>query len=171
MGAGIAVAALLPMSLHLAASFSRDAPLLGLCFAFTALLMDAAFDPEKRKALSPARLAALLLSLGEDGIRRTLKRLRCSNACIEETAVLVREARGRDGSFSEDRPLGWDPVAEGNRAGDGMACNNSDRRLRRKQGTAVGAAASKMRAVAKQMLGAATRISCPRRKLPTRQFM
>ena len=40
----------------------------------------------------PVRLAALLLSLGEDGIRRTLKRLRCSNACIEETAVLVREA-------------------------------------------------------------------------------
>ena len=38
------------------------------------------------------RLAALLLSLGEDGIRRTLRRLRCSNACIEETAVLVREA-------------------------------------------------------------------------------
>ena len=69
----------------------------------------------------PIRLAALLYSLGEDGIRRTLKRLRCSNACIEETAVLVREARGCDGSFSEDRPLGWDPVAEGNRAGDGMA--------------------------------------------------
>lgn len=40
----------------------------------------------------PIRLAALLYSLGEDGIRRTLKRLRCSNACIEETAVLVREA-------------------------------------------------------------------------------
>ena len=39
----------------------------------------------------PIRLAALLLSLGEDGIRRTLRRLRCSNACIEETAVLVRE--------------------------------------------------------------------------------
>lgn len=38
------------------------------------------------------RLAALLLSLGEDGIRRTLKRLRCSNALIEEAAVLVREA-------------------------------------------------------------------------------
>ena len=47
----------------------------------------------------PIRLAALLYSLGEDGIRRTLKRLRCSNACIEETAVLVREARRRDGSF------------------------------------------------------------------------
>ena len=76
--------------------------------------------PAGEQAL-PIRLAALLLSLGEDGTRRTLRRLRCSNACIEETAVLVREARGRDGSFSEDRPLGWDPVAEGNRAGDGMA--------------------------------------------------
>ena len=118
----------------------------------------------------PVRLAALLLSIGEDGTRRTLRRLRCSNNRIEETAVLVREVagrgstgsfllgqpgtqvppqryasgphlpevlgetsgtpsgsmqlvgtRGRDGSFSEDRPLGWDPVAEGNRAGDGMA--------------------------------------------------
>ena len=76
--------------------------------------------PAGEQAL-PVRLAALLLSLGEDGTRRTLRRLRCSNACIEETAVLVREARRRDGSFSEDRPLGWDPVAEGNRAGDGMA--------------------------------------------------
>ena len=76
--------------------------------------------PAGERAL-PVRLAALLLSLGEDGTRRTLRCLRCSNACIEETAVLVREARGCDGSFSEDRPLGWDPVAEGNRAGDGMA--------------------------------------------------
>ena len=76
--------------------------------------------PAGEQAL-PVRLAALLLSLGEDGTRRTLRRLRCSNNRIEETAVLVREARERDGSFSEDRPLGWDPVAEGNRAGDGMA--------------------------------------------------
>ena len=38
-----------------------------------------------------------------------------------------------------------------------MACNNGDRRQWRKQGTVVGAAASKMRATAKQMLGAATR--------------
>ena len=76
--------------------------------------------PAGEQAL-PIRLAALLLSLGEDGTRRTLRRLRCSNNRIEETAVLVREARGCDGSFSEDRPLGWDPVAEGNRAGDGMA--------------------------------------------------
>ena len=27
----------------------------------------------------------------------------------------------RVGSFSEDRPLGWDPAAVGSRAGDGMA--------------------------------------------------
>ncbi len=47
--------------------------------------------PAGEQAL-PVRLAALLLSLGEDGTRRTLRRLRCSNACIEETAVLVREA-------------------------------------------------------------------------------
>ena len=47
--------------------------------------------PAGERAL-PVRLAALLLSLGEDGTRCTLKRLRCSNACIEETAVLVREA-------------------------------------------------------------------------------
>ena len=47
--------------------------------------------PAGEQAL-PVRLAALLLSLGEDGTRRTLRRLRCSNARIEETAVLVREA-------------------------------------------------------------------------------
>ena len=46
--------------------------------------------PAGEQAL-PVRLAALLLSLGEDGTRRTLRRLRCSNARIEETAVLVRE--------------------------------------------------------------------------------
>ena len=69
----------------------------------------------------PMRWAALLMSLGEDGTRKALKRLRCSNALIEETAVLVRETGGGGGSFSEDRPLGWDPAAAGSRAGDGMA--------------------------------------------------
>ena len=66
----------------------------------------------------PIRLAALLYSLGEDGIRRTLKRLRCSNACIEETAVLVREARGCDGSFLFGHDSGHSiarPIAFGNR--------------------------------------------------------
>ena len=53
------------------------------------------------------------------------------------------------GSFSEDRPLGWDPVAEGNRTGDGMACNSNDRRQWRKQEVAVGTAASRMRVLLK----------------------
>ena len=71
----------------------------------------------------PVRWAALLGVLGETDTRRVLKRLRCSNACIEETAVLVRETAGEGvcRSFSEDRPLGWDPAAAGSRAGDGMA--------------------------------------------------
>mgnify|MGYP000211785042 CR=1 FL=1 len=66
----------------------------------------------------PVRLAALLLSLGEDGIRRTLKRLRCSNALMEEAAVLVREARGCDGSFLFGHDSGHSiarPIAFGNR--------------------------------------------------------
>ena len=58
--------------------------------------------PAGERAL-PVRLAALLLSLGEDGTRRTLRRLRCSNTCIEETAVLVREAvPGVPVAFSSD---------------------------------------------------------------------
>ena len=49
----------------------------------------------------PVRWAALLGALGESDTRRVLKRLRCSNACIEETAVLVRETAGEGvcGSF------------------------------------------------------------------------
>ena len=99
----------------------------------------------------PVRWAALLGALGEADARRVLKRLRCSNACIEETAVLVRETAGEGvcRSFSEDRPLGWDPAAAGSRAGDGMACNSNDCRQRRKQGVAVGAAASEMRVPSK----------------------
>ena len=66
----------------------------------------------------PIRLAALLYSLGEDGTRRTLRRLRCSNNRIEETAVLVREARGCDGSFLFGHESGHSiarPIAFGNR--------------------------------------------------------
>ena len=73
--------------------------------------------PAGEQAL-PVRLAALLLSLGEDGTRRTLRRLRCSNACIEETAVLVREARGCNGSFLFGHDSGHSiarPIACGNR--------------------------------------------------------
>ena len=49
----------------------------------------------------PVRWAALLRSLGESATRRVLKRLRCSNTCIEETTVLVRETAGKGvcGSF------------------------------------------------------------------------
>ena len=41
----------------------------------------------------PVRWAALLMSLGEDGTRKALKRLRCSNACIEHSL------RTRSGAF------------------------------------------------------------------------
>ena len=53
----------------------------------------------------PVRWAALLGALGETDTRRVLKRLRCSNACIEETAVLVRETAGQGvcRSFSEEK--------------------------------------------------------------------
>ena len=53
----------------------------------------------------PVRWAALLGALGEANTRRVLKRLRCSNACIEETAILVREAAGQGvcRSFSEEK--------------------------------------------------------------------
>lgn len=53
----------------------------------------------------PVRWAALLGALGEADTRRVLKRLRCSNTCIEETAVLVRETAGEGvcRSFSEEK--------------------------------------------------------------------
>ena len=57
-----------------------------------------------------------------------------------------RKALGKRGNALSKCPLGWDPVAAGNRAGDGMACNDSDRRQWRMQGTVVGAAASKTQA-------------------------
>ncbi len=60
----------------------------------------------------PIRLAALLYSLGEDGTRRTLRRLRCSNACIEETAVLVREVvSGVPVAFSSEKLPARPPVS------------------------------------------------------------
>ena len=51
----------------------------------------------------PVRWAALLGALGETDTRRVLKRLRCSNACIEETAILVRETAGQ-GVCEENAP-------------------------------------------------------------------
>ena len=62
-----AAAALLPMTLHLAASFSRDALLLGLCFAFAALCLHAAFAPgrPRRPLLAALAAAGLLLCPGK----------------------------------------------------------------------------------------------------------
>ena len=62
-----AAAALLPMTLHLAASFSRDSLLLGLCFAFAALAIRAAFAPEApgRKLLAALAAAGLLMCPGK----------------------------------------------------------------------------------------------------------
>ena len=72
----------------------------------------------------PVRLAALLCPLGEAGARAPLKRLKVSNALAENVTVLVREcpALVREcPKFFRGPSGGWDPVAEGNRAGNGMA--------------------------------------------------
>ena len=57
-------AGLLPMTLHLAASYSRDSLLLGLAFLYTALCMDAAFGPypalSRRQLLTLAVVGLLL---------------------------------------------------------------------------------------------------------------
>ena len=75
----------------------------------------------------PVRWAALLMSLGEDGTRKALKRLRCSNACIEQTAVLVREVH--PGAFSSDTRRGIPspallPAAAGSHPPDGPQRNS-----------------------------------------------
>ena len=74
----------------------------------------------------PVRWAALLMSLGEDGTRKALKRLRCSNTCIEQTAVLVREVH--PGAFSSDTIWGIPspallPAAAGSHPPDGPQGN------------------------------------------------
>ena len=112
----------------------------------------------------PARLAALLCPLGEAGARKALRKLKCSNALTDEVTALEREAGGGAGSFlfghgchagrldgsvgsfSEDRPLGWDPVAAGNRAGDGMARFVSEEK-------APGTPGSDQTLMAKRLLG------------------
>ena len=75
----------------------------------------------------PVRWAALLMSLGEDGTRKALKRLRCSNACIEQTVVLVREVH--PGAFSSDTIWGIPspallPAAAGSHPPDGPQKNS-----------------------------------------------
>ena len=75
----------------------------------------------------PVRWAALLMSLGEDGTRKALKRLRCSNTCIEQTTVLVREVH--PGAFSSDTIWGIPspallPAAAGSHPPDGPQRNS-----------------------------------------------
>ena len=67
------------------------------------------------------------MSLGEDGTRKALKRLRCSNTCIEQTAVLVREVH--PGAFSSDTNRGIPspallPAAAGSHPPDGPQRNS-----------------------------------------------
>ena len=98
-----AAAALLPMTLHLAASFSRDALLLGLCFAFTALCAQAIYGQSEARLswrlwltmalcgllLAPAKvvylpLAALVLLIpaARLGRRAGLKKAGYLAACV-----------------------------------------------------------------------------------------
>lgn len=59
-----ATVALLPMTLHLAASYSRDSNLLALCLLFAALVLDLAFGPTEKiswKQLILPALAGLLI--------------------------------------------------------------------------------------------------------------
>lgn len=58
-------------------------------FAQTRQILDALPAGAEERVV---RLAALLAPLGEDGTRKALKRLRCSNDTIRETALLVRES-------------------------------------------------------------------------------
>lgn len=55
-----ALSALLPMTLHLAASFSRDSNLLALCFLFSAVMLDLAFGPRERLGWKQLLLPAVL---------------------------------------------------------------------------------------------------------------
>ena len=60
-----ATVALLPMTLHLAASYSRDSNLLALCLLFAALVLDLAFGPTEKiswKQLILPALAGLLIA-------------------------------------------------------------------------------------------------------------
>ena len=66
---------------------------------------------------------------------------------------------------------GVTPAAEQQIGETRKKCNSDDRRQWRKQGGAVGAAASRMQATAKQTLGAATRLSAATSFFPFRQLL
>ena len=84
---------------------------------------------------------------------RQLDKERCP-----EVAALCSKAR----SFASYQTLGVQSKAARHASGSPSGSNGDDRRQWRKQGGAVGAAASRMRATAKQTLGAATRAVAPK---------
>ena len=67
----------------------------------------------------PTRLAALLCPLGEAGARKALRKLKCSNALMDEVTALVKEVgEGSVGSFLLGHETGHSiarPIACGNR--------------------------------------------------------
>ena len=103
-------AALLPMTLHQAASFSRDSLLLGLCFAFTALCLDLAYAPGSALCwqklvplavmgvvIAPAKvvyapLIALVLLAAAAVLRRDRMRQREAQALVWAFAAALGEA-------------------------------------------------------------------------------
>ena len=84
---------------------------------------------------------------------RQLDKERCP-----EVAALCSKAR----SFASYQTLGVQSKAARHASGSPFGSNSDDRRQWRKQGGAIGAAASRMRATAKQTLGAATRAVAPK---------
>lgn len=83
-----------------------------LAFVLPELLPEELTKARKRVDVLPAgteqvsaRWAALLLSLGEAGARKALKRLKCSNARIEEVTTLVRECGEKASDTSDRRTL------------------------------------------------------------------
>ena len=87
--------------------------------------------------------------------QRQLDKVRCP-----EAAALCSKAR----PFAPYRTSGVQRRAARPAKGSPFGSNGDDRRQWRKQGEAVGAAARRMRAVAKQTLGAATRAVARRRR-------
>jgi hypothetical protein len=85
-----------------------------------------------------------------------------------QVALNVPHLRGEINKTCANRPVSCVNGENSSDFGSPFGSNGDDRRQRRKQGGAVGAAASRMQATAKQTLGAATR---PWRGAPERARM
>ncbi len=90
-------AGLLPMTLHLAASYSRDSLLLALSFLYTALCLDAAFGPYQRlnrRQLALAAAVGLLLAPA-----KSVYLPLCALCLLIPAARLGRRARAKQAGF------------------------------------------------------------------------